>query len=101
MPVNAANGKETDMADKYEEMTRQMRADGVDEAMIERFAAEEKAEAEFRRGRGTTGIEAARTWRGIPESIRQLLLSNAFCPTAAWRRSRAATRCACETASCS
>ena len=52
------------MADKYEEMTRQMRADGVDgvdEAMIERFVAEEKAEAEFRRGRDTTDIEAART----------------------------------------
>lgn len=80
MPVNAANGKETAMADKYEEMTRQMRADGVDEAMIERFVAEEKAEAEFRRGRDTTDIEAARTWRGIPESIRQLLLGNAFCP---------------------
>ena len=49
------------MADKHEEMARQMRADGVDEAMIERFVAEEKAEAEFRRGRDTTDIEAART----------------------------------------
>ena len=72
MPVNAVNGKETAMADKYEEMARQMRADGVDEAMIERFVAEEKAEDEFRRGRGTTDIEAARA--------RQLLLGNAFCP---------------------
>lgn len=68
------------MADKYEEMTRQMRADGVDEAMIERFVAEEKAEAEFRRGRGTTDIEAARAWKGMPKNIRQLLLGNAFCP---------------------
>ena len=68
------------MADKYEEMTRQMRADGVDEAIIERFVAEEGAEAEFRRGRGTTDIEAARAWKSMPESIRQLLLGNAFCP---------------------
>lgn len=80
MPVNAVNGKETAMADKYEEMARQMRADGVDEAMIERFVAEEKAEDEFRRGRGTTDIEAARAWKSMPESIRQLLLGNAFCP---------------------
>lgn len=29
------------MADKYEEMARQMRADGVSEAMIARFVAEE------------------------------------------------------------
>lgn len=35
------------MADEYEEMARQMRADGVDEAMIERFVAEEKAEDEL------------------------------------------------------
>ena len=68
------------MADKYEEMTRQMRADGVDEAMIERFVAEEGAEAEFRCGRGTTDIEAARAWKSMPKSIRQLLLGNAFCP---------------------
>ena len=80
MPVNAVNGKETAMADKYEEMARQMRADDVDEAMIERFVAEEKAEDEFRRGRGTTDIEAARAWKSMPESIRQLLLGNAFCP---------------------
>ena len=48
--------------------------------MIERFVAKEKAEAEFRRGRGTTDIEAARIWKGMPENIRQLPLGNAFCP---------------------
>lgn len=68
------------MADKYEEMARQMRADGVDEAMIARFVAEERADDEFYRGRGTTDIEAARIWKDMPENIRQLLLSNAFCP---------------------
>ena len=37
------------MADKYEEMARQMRADGVSEKMIARFVAEEMEEDEFRR----------------------------------------------------
>ena len=68
------------MADKYQEMVQQMRADGVDETMIARFVAEEMREDEFRRGRGTTDIEAARLRKNMPESIRQLLLGNAFCP---------------------
>lgn len=80
MPANTASGKEAAMADKHEEMACQMRADGVDETMIERFVAEERAEDEFLRGRGTTNIEAARAWKSMPESIRQLLLGNAFCP---------------------
>lgn len=52
--------KGTSMADKNEEMAQQMRADGVDEAMIARFVAKEMQEDEFRRGRGMTDIEAAR-----------------------------------------
>ena len=68
------------MADKYEEMARQMRADGVDETMVERFITEERAEDEFRLGRGTSGGEATHMRKGMPESIRQLLLGNAFCP---------------------
>ena len=52
------------MADKYEEMARQMRADGV---------------SGFSRGKGVTEIEALREWRKIPERIRKLLLVNAFC----------------------
>ena len=67
------------MADKYEEMARQMRADGVSEKMIARFVAEEMEEDEFRRGKGVTEIEASREWRKIPEHIRKLLLANAFC----------------------
>lgn len=67
------------MADKYGEMARQMHANGVDEATIARFVAEEMREDEFRRGRGTTEIEAARAWKGMPEGIRQLL-GSAFCP---------------------
>ena len=46
------------MADKYEEMARQMRADGVSEEMIARFVAEEMEEDEFRRSKGVTEIEA-------------------------------------------
>ena len=68
------------MADKYEEMAQQMRADGVDEAMIARFVAKEMQEDEFRRGRGMTDIEAARAWKRMPENIQQLLLGSVFCP---------------------
>ena len=67
------------MADKYEEMARQMRADGASEEIIARFVAEEMEEDEFRRGKGVTAFEALREWRKIPEHIRKLLLANAFC----------------------
>lgn len=68
MPANTANGKETAMADKYNEMAQQMRAGGVDE---------ERAKDEFLRGCGTTDIEAARTWRGMPERcfVKQIFLA--------------------------
>ena len=52
--------KEPTVGPKYEEMARQMRADGVSEAMIDRFVAEEMEEDEFRRGKGITEIEALR-----------------------------------------
>lgn len=48
------------MESRYEEMAHQMRADGVDEAMIARFVAEEMEEDEFRRGKGVTEFEAVR-----------------------------------------
>ena len=64
------------MADKYEEMARQMRADGVSEEMIARFVAEEMEEDEFRRSKGVTEIEALREWGKIPEHIRKLLCHN-------------------------
>lgn len=67
------------MADKYEEMARQMRADRVSEKTIARFVAEEMEEDEFRRSKGITKIEALREWKKIPEHIRKLLLDNAFC----------------------
>ena len=62
------------MADKYEEMARQMRADGASEEMIARFVAEEMEEDEFRRGKDVGEIEALREWKKIPEHIRKLLL---------------------------
>ena len=46
------------MADKYEEMARQMRADDASEEMIARFVAEEMEEDEFRRGKGTLNGES-------------------------------------------
>lgn len=67
------------MESKYEEMTRQMRADGVSEEMVVRFVAEEMEEDEFRRGKGVTEIEALRERRKTPEHIRKLMLANAFC----------------------
>lgn len=67
------------MGSKYEEMARQMRANGVSGAMIARFVAEEMEEDEFRRSKGVTEIEALRKRRKIPEHIRKLLLANAFC----------------------
>ena len=67
------------MEPKHKEMARQMRADSVSEKMIARFVAEEMEEAEFRRGKGVTEIEALREWKKTPEHIRKLLLANAFC----------------------
>ena len=60
--------KRVSMEPKYEEMARQMRADGVSEETIARFVAEEMEED-----------GALREWRKIPEHIRKLLLANAFC----------------------
>ena len=42
------------MADKYEEMARQMRADDASEKMTARFVAEEVEEDEFRRSKGVS-----------------------------------------------
>ena len=67
------------MGSKYEEMARQMRADGASEEIIARLVAEEMEEDEFRRGKGVTEVEALREWRKIPEHIRKLLLANASC----------------------
>lgn len=67
------------MADKYEEMAQQIRADGVSEETIARFVTEEMEEDKFRRCKGVTEIGALREWRKIPEHIRKLLLVNAFC----------------------
>lgn len=89
------------MADKYEEMARQMRADGVSEEMVAKFVAEEMEEDEFRRSKGVTEIEALREWRKIPEHIRKLLLANAFCHNCGTTEFAPTTRCACATAACS
>lgn len=64
---------------KYEEMARQMRADGVSEETIARFVAEEMVEDEFRRGKGVAEIEALRERKKTPEHVRKLQLAKAFC----------------------
>ena len=89
------------MADKYEEMARQMRADGVSEKMIARFVAEEMEEDEFRRSKGVTEIEALREWRKTPSTSAGCCSPTRFAITAARRSSRPAKRCACATAACS
>ena len=90
------------MADKHEEMARQMRADGVSEETIARFVAEEM---EGRRvppqQRASPRSRRCGEWRKIPEHIRKLLLVNAFCHNCGTTGSRPATRCACATAACS
>lgn len=89
------------MADKYEEMARQMRADGVSEKMIARFVTEEIEEDEFRRSKGVTEIEALREWKKIPDISASCRSPTRSAITAARRSSRPATRCACVTGACS
>lgn len=89
------------MESKYEEMARQMRADGVSEEMIARFVAEETVEDEFRRSKGVTEIEALREWRKTPSISASCCSPTRSAITAARRSSLPATRCACATAACS
>ena len=89
------------MDSKYEEMARQMRAEGVSEETIARFVAEEMEEDEFRRDKGVTEIEALREWRKIPSISASCCSPTRSATTAARRSSRPATRCACVTAACS
>ena len=89
------------MEPKYEEMARQMRADGVSGEMIARFVAEEMEEDEFRRSKGVTEIEALREWRKTPSTSAGCCSPTRSAITAARRSSRPATRCACATAACS
>ena len=86
------------MEPKYEEMAQQMRADGVSEAMIARFVAEEVEEdSEFRRGKGVTEIEALREWKRFPSTSAGCCSPTPSATTAARRSSRPATRYACVT----
>ena len=89
------------MGPKYEEMAQQMRADGVSEETIVRFAAEEMAEDEFRRGKGVTEIEALREWKKTPSISASCCSPTRSAITAARRSSCPATRCACATTACS
>jgi hypothetical protein len=65
---------------KYKQLADQFRADGCDEAMVERFIREEMERDEFEKNMGTTDLAAYREWQSWPERRRQMYLGNAFCP---------------------
>ena len=86
------------MADKYEEMARQMRADGVSEEMIARFVAEEMEEDEFAAARASRRSGRCGSGGRSPGTSAGRCSPTRFATTAARRSSRTATRCACATA---
>jgi len=51
---------------KYKEMAEQFRKDGADEYTIEKFIWEEMERDEFRKGEGTTELEAYKVWKRWP-----------------------------------
>lgn len=65
---------------KYKKMADEFRKDGADEYLVEKFIREEMERDEFRKGRGTTDLNAYRVWQSWSEERRQLYLNNAFCP---------------------
>ena len=64
---------------KYKKLADQFRADGCDEAMVERFIREEMDRDKFEKNRGITDLDAYREWQSWPERRRQMYLSNSFC----------------------
>ena len=64
---------------KYKEMAEQFRADGCDDYTIEKFIRQKMEMDEFRKGEGTTDLQAYREWMQIPENVRDMYLHNAFC----------------------
>lgn len=50
---------------KYKEMAEQFRKDGADEYMVEKFIREEMERDDFRKGEGTTGLEAYKIWKRL------------------------------------
>ena len=64
---------------KYKTLADQFRADGCDEAMVERFIREEMERDEYMKNKGITDFAAYQEWQSWPERRRQLYLCNAFC----------------------
>ena len=58
-------------------MAEQFRKDGADEHMVEKFIREEMERDEFRKGEGTTDLEAYKIWKRWSEERRQMYLHNA------------------------
>ncbi len=64
---------------KYAEMVEQLRADGCDEYMVEKFVREEMEADEWKAGEGITEFEAFKQWHTLPDDEKCILLSSAFC----------------------
>lgn len=66
--------------DKYAEMAEQFRADGCDEATVERFVREEMEADAALACEGITQLDAYREFRALPEWEQEILRTNAYCP---------------------
>lgn len=64
---------------KYLKMAEQFRKDGCDEYTVEKFIRQEMEMDEFKKGEGTTDIEAARLWKSYPDEAKEMWLHNAYC----------------------
>lgn len=65
---------------RYAEMAEQFRADGCDEAMVERFIREEMETDAARADEGITQLAAYREFRALPEWEQEILRTSAYCP---------------------
>ena len=59
---------------KYAEMEKQFQKDGADDYTIYQFIKQEMEADEFRKGEGTTDIEAVRLWNSYPDEAKDIKL---------------------------
>ena len=60
-------------------MAEQFRKDGADEYTVEKFIRQEMEMDEFRKGEGTTDVEAVRLWKSYQDEAKEMWFNNAFC----------------------
>lgn len=65
--------------EKYKELAEPFGKNGCDEYMIRKFIRQEMEAGEFRKGEGTTDMEALRLWKRYPDEAKEIWLHNAFC----------------------